>query len=125
MMPQPQHNVRFQAQGRTVSVADATPILEAAAGVALVIDNPCGGAGTCGKCRIRAQRIGLIPPDINPQRVHYVGNVSLAGARWALLSLDARAHGEDLARRTRHMGLSMDPEFQAEFANAMIFPHSR
>lgn len=75
--------------------------------------------------RDQAQRIGLIPPEIDPQRIHYVGNVSLAGARWALLSLDAREHGEDLARRTRHVELSMDREFQAEFAEAMIFPHSR
>jgi uncharacterized 2Fe-2S/4Fe-4S cluster protein (DUF4445 family) len=75
--------------------------------------------------RDQAQRIGLIPPDIDPQRIHYAGNASLAGARWALLSLDARAHGEDLARRTRHVELSMDPEFQTEFAEAMIFPHAQ
>jgi uncharacterized 2Fe-2S/4Fe-4S cluster protein (DUF4445 family) len=74
--------------------------------------------------RDKAQRVGLIPPKIDPQRIHYVGNVSLAGARWALLSLDARKHGEHLARRTRHVELSMDREFQAEFADAMIFPRS-
>jgi len=72
--------------------------------------------------RDKAQRIGLLPPEVDHQRIHYVGNVSLAGARWALLSLEARRHGEELARRTRHVELSVDGDFQAEFAEAMIFP---
>jgi len=73
--------------------------------------------------RDKAQRIGLIPPQIDHQRVHYVGNVSLAGARWALLSVEARKHGEDLARRTRHVELSVDGDFQTNFAEAMLFPN--
>ena len=72
--------------------------------------------------RDKAQRIGLLPPEVDHRRLHYVGNVSLAGARWALLSLAARHHGEDLARRTRHVELSMDTDFQTEFAEAMVFP---
>ena len=72
--------------------------------------------------RDKAQRIGLLPPEVDHQRIHYVGNVSLAGARWALLSLEARKHGEELARRTSHVELSVDGDFQTEFAEAMIFP---
>jgi len=72
--------------------------------------------------RDNAQRIGLLPPDVDHERIHYVGNVSLAGARWALLSLEARKHGEELARRARHVELSVDGDFQMEFAEAMIFP---
>ncbi len=72
--------------------------------------------------RDKAQRLGLLPPEVDHQRIHYVGNVSLAGARWALLSLAARKHGEELARGTRHVELSVDGDFQAEFAEAMIFP---
>jgi uncharacterized 2Fe-2S/4Fe-4S cluster protein (DUF4445 family) len=72
--------------------------------------------------RDNAQRIGLLPPEVDHERIHYVGNVSLAGARWALLSLEARQHGEELARRIRHVELSVDGDFQAEFAEAMIFP---
>ena len=72
--------------------------------------------------RDKAQRIGLLPPEVDHQRIHYVGNASLAGARWALLSLEARRHSEELARRTRHVELSVDGDFQAEFAEAMIFP---
>ena len=72
--------------------------------------------------RDNAQRLGLLPPDVHHKRIHYVGNVSLAGARWALLSLEARKHGEELARRARHVELSVDGDFQMEFAEAMIFP---
>lgn len=72
--------------------------------------------------RDRAQRIGLIPPDIDHQRIHYVGNVSLAGARQALLSVNAREYGEKLARRTHHVELSIDRNFMDEFTAAMFFP---
>ncbi len=72
--------------------------------------------------RDNAQRIGLLPPDVHHERIRYVGNVSLAGARWAILSLQARKHGETLARRVRHIELSVDGDFQMEFAEAMIFP---
>ena len=72
--------------------------------------------------RNNAQRIGLLPSGIDHQRIHYVGNASLAGAKWALVSTDARAHGETLARAATHVELSRDMDFQMEFAEAMIFP---
>ncbi len=72
--------------------------------------------------RNNAQRIGLLPPGIDHSRIHYVGNASLAGAKWALVSTNARDRGERLARLARHVELSRDTEFQMEFAEAMIFP---
>jgi uncharacterized 2Fe-2S/4Fe-4S cluster protein (DUF4445 family) len=72
--------------------------------------------------RSNAQRIGLLPGEIDHSRIHYVGNASLAGARWALLSTGARERAEELARRTRHVELATDNEFQAQFVEAMIFP---
>ncbi len=72
--------------------------------------------------RDKAQRLGLLPPEVDHERIHYVGNVALAGARWALVSSDARRHAEQLARRARHVELSVDGDFQMEFAEAMIFP---
>ena len=72
--------------------------------------------------RSRAQRIGLLPGEIEHPRIQYVGNASLSGARWALLSTALRRRAEDLARSTTHVELSMDPNFQTEFADAMIFP---
>jgi uncharacterized 2Fe-2S/4Fe-4S cluster protein (DUF4445 family) len=72
--------------------------------------------------RSNAQRIGLLPADVDHHRIHYVGNTSLAGAKWSVLSTEARRRAEELARRTRLVELSMDPDFQNEFADAMIFP---
>jgi uncharacterized 2Fe-2S/4Fe-4S cluster protein (DUF4445 family) len=72
--------------------------------------------------RANAQRIGLLPADIDPHKINYVGNTSLAGAKWALLSTSARQHAEELARKTRHLELSLNSDFQMEFAEAMIFP---
>ncbi len=72
--------------------------------------------------RNHAQRIGLLPAGVPHERIHYVGNASLAGARWVLLSARARERAEQIARGTRHVELSQDPAFQMEFAEAMIFP---
>ncbi len=72
--------------------------------------------------RNHAQRIGLLPADIPHDRIIYVGNASLSGAKWALLSATAREQVEALARQTRHVDLSRDPAFQDEFADAMLFP---
>ena len=45
--------VTFQPCGRAVFVLPETTILEAAACAGLTIDTPCGGMGTCGKCRVQ------------------------------------------------------------------------
>jgi len=74
--------------------------------------------------RTNAQRIGLLPTGIDHQKINYVGNVSLAGAKWALLSSNTRRYAEEIARKTIHVELSLDSSFQIEFAEAMIFPES-
>ncbi|MBN1854844.1 MAG: DUF4445 domain-containing protein [Pirellulales bacterium] len=75
--------------------------------------------------RSNAQQIGLLPVDVDHRRIHYVGNVSLAGAKWVVLSTEARKQAEELAAHTRLVQLSMDPDFQDEFVEAMIFPSNR
>lgn len=72
--------------------------------------------------RNHAQRIGLLPADIGHEKISFIGNTSLAGAKLTLLSMDARQKAEDLAGKTEHVELSADIDFQNEFANAMIFP---
>ncbi len=72
--------------------------------------------------RKHAQRIGLLPGDIEHHRIHYVGNVALSGAKWALLSRKAKADAEKFVKQTEHTELSTDTSFQMEFAEAMIFP---
>ena len=72
--------------------------------------------------RNNAQRIGLLPADLDHRRVHYVGNVSLAGAKWVVLSTENRKVAEELALQTRLVQLSASGNFQEEFSEAMIFP---
>ena len=72
--------------------------------------------------RSNAQRIGLIPPEVPRPRIRYQGNTSLAGARMIAVSKQARIAADELARRTEHLDLSRDAEFQTAFGDAMIFP---
>lgn len=72
--------------------------------------------------RNNAQRIGLLPHEVPRNRIRYLGNTSLAGARLAALSIAARRRAEELARRTAHVDLSTDPDFRWAFAEAMLFP---
>jgi uncharacterized 2Fe-2S/4Fe-4S cluster protein (DUF4445 family) len=72
--------------------------------------------------RTNARRIGLLPGHVPPERIRFHGNTSLAGARLVILSRQARAIAEELARRTEHVDLSGDPDFRWAFAEAMVFP---
>lgn len=69
-----------------------------------------------------AQRMGLLPEGLDEARFEFVGNTSLVGARLAAASLGARRRAQTLARRAAHVELSLDPDFQMEFAMAMFFP---
>ncbi len=55
--------VVFQPMGRTVHVLRGTRLLEAAAGAGLAFDTPCGGEGTCGKCRVVVRQGAGEPVD--------------------------------------------------------------
>ncbi|MGQ9574809.1 MAG: ASKHA domain-containing protein [Thermoguttaceae bacterium] len=72
--------------------------------------------------RRNAQRIGLLPPEVPPERIRFQGNTSLAGARLVAVSRHARRLAEQLARQTEHVDLSREPGFRAAFAEAMVFP---
>ncbi len=53
--------VTFQPSGRSVFVLPGTILFEAAARAGLLIKNPCGGNGTCGKCRVRITQGAMEP----------------------------------------------------------------
>jgi uncharacterized 2Fe-2S/4Fe-4S cluster protein (DUF4445 family) len=106
------------------------------AGVSMLIDQAghtpeqlrhvlvAGGFGSFIR-RNHAQRIGLIPAEVPHDRVRYVGNVSLTGAKAVLVNRRARQRAERLARQCEHVDLSADPMFQMIFAESMIFPEGR
>ncbi len=72
--------------------------------------------------RANAQRIGLLPSELPQDRIGFVGNTSLAGARLAAASREARLRASALARETRHIELSQDPEFHSRFVDGIFFP---
>lgn len=45
--------VTFQPSGQSVYVLPGTSLLEAAGRAGIILQTPCGGRGTCGKCRVR------------------------------------------------------------------------
>jgi uncharacterized 2Fe-2S/4Fe-4S cluster protein (DUF4445 family) len=53
--------------------------------------------------------------------VQVVGNAALRGALLALLSRRQARAGEAVARAARFLELGGKPEFQARFAEAMLF----
>ena len=52
-MAEQQIRITFKPSGRSVFVLSGTKIIEAAARAGLTINTPCGGTGTCGKCRVK------------------------------------------------------------------------
>ena len=45
--------VIFEPSGRSVFVLPDTPLLEAAGRAGIILQTPCGGQGTCGKCKVK------------------------------------------------------------------------
>jgi uncharacterized 2Fe-2S/4Fe-4S cluster protein (DUF4445 family) len=68
-----------------------------------------------------AMRIGLIPTT-SPEKIVSLGNAASAGARLALLSKDHWRESAEIAQRIEHIELSIQPDFEAYFIDAMDFP---
>jgi uncharacterized 2Fe-2S/4Fe-4S cluster protein (DUF4445 family) len=71
--------------------------------------------------RRNARRIGMLPP-IPCSRIRFVGNAASFGAKRALLSTAEKDYAERIGRLVRHVDLSLSPEFQSEFGEAMVLP---
>lgn len=67
-----------------------------------------------------AIRLGLIP-DLPLERLRFIGNGALVGARMALVSTTMRRRGERVAREAEHLQIAGTPDFQARFSEAMLF----
>ena len=65
-------------------------------------------------------RLGLLP-DVDPRRVRFLGNASLAGAKAFLVSVSSRAQAEETAARVEHFSLASRPDFQEIFVSALEF----
>jgi len=74
--------------------------------------------------RKNLKTIGIIPEEINEEKIEFVGNSSLAGAKYALINKDLRNNIEEILGIIKHIDLSTIPEFEEEFAMSTFFPES-
>lgn len=71
-----------------------------------------------------AATIGLFP-DCALENVYAVGNAAGDGARIALLNIEKRKEADKIARQVEYIELTVEPDFEKEFAKAMWFPHMK
>jgi uncharacterized 2Fe-2S/4Fe-4S cluster protein (DUF4445 family) len=71
----------------------------------------------------KAIGIGLLP-DIDPEKIQFVGNSSLMGARMYLLSAKVAEHAVEIARMMTNVELSNYQPFMDEYVAAMFLPHT-
>lgn len=71
--------------------------------------------------RSSAQRIGLLP-DMPAERIEFIGNAALVGARLALMCSDCRQEAGQISRNAEYIELANRADFQMYYAEAMMFP---
>ena len=70
-----------------------------------------------------AVMIGLLP-DVPLNRIRFVGNTAVAGARLALLSREARRRLEELAGRMTNLELSVVAGYMERYVSGLFLPHT-
>ncbi len=73
--------------------------------------------------RSNARRIGMLPA-IPCSRIRFVGNAASFGAKRALLSRVEKDYADRVFLSVEHVDLSLSPDFQMEFAAAMMLPEA-
>jgi uncharacterized 2Fe-2S/4Fe-4S cluster protein (DUF4445 family) len=71
----------------------------------------------------KAIQIGLLP-DMPWDRFHYLGNTSVLGAYYALVSRPMRREVTKVAEKMTYLELSADNTFYDQFMSAMFLPHT-
>lgn len=71
----------------------------------------------------KAIQIGLLP-DLPWETFQYLGNTSALGAYAALVSREARAVMEEVARKMTYLELSADNRFMEEYVSGLFLPHT-
>lgn len=68
--------------------------------------------------------LGLFP-DCDLDNVYSVGNAAGDGARIALLNVDKRREADEIAREVKYVELTVEPDFDRLFGQAMWLPHMK
>jgi len=71
----------------------------------------------------KAVHLGLLP-DMPWDRFQFLGNTSVQGAYFALLSKEARARIQEIASKMTYIELSADNRFYESFTSALFLPHT-
>jgi len=71
----------------------------------------------------RAVTIGMLP-DVPPEKIQFVGNTSIAGAKTVLLSRKALEATEEIANNMTYFDLMSHPGYMGEFTRANFLPHT-
>lgn len=72
----------------------------------------------------KAMILGMFP-DCELKNVWAVGNAAGEGARMALLNRDKRLEADEIAKKVDYIELTIEPDFQKEFIEAMQLPHMK
>jgi len=67
-----------------------------------------------------ALRIGLLPA-VPAEKIRFVGNAAVSGARMILLSRQCRELAGELARKIEYIEIAHEPEFQDVYTDSMLF----
>ncbi len=81
-----------------------------------------GGFGNFLNVR-HAVTIGMLP-DVPVEKIRFVGNTSIAGAKMALLSREALRRAEEIAASMTYFDLMSHPGYMEEFIRAKFLPHT-
>ncbi len=71
----------------------------------------------------QAVTIGMLP-DVTMEKIHFVGNTSLAGAKEVLISRKARKQVEQIAGSMTYFDLMTHHKYMEEFMQAKFLPHT-
>ncbi len=69
-----------------------------------------------------AKILGMLP-DIPTEKIKFVGNTAVTGAKMCLTSKETRDAAYTLSKKIRYLELAVDPDFQKEFVNSMYLPY--
>jgi uncharacterized 2Fe-2S/4Fe-4S cluster protein (DUF4445 family) len=71
----------------------------------------------------QAVTIGMLP-DVPTEKIYFVGNTSIAGAKTVLLSREALKTAEKIAESMTYFDLMSHPGYMDEFIRARFLPHT-
>ena len=70
--------------------------------------------------REQAIRIGLLP-EVEIDKIRFVGNAACAGAELCLLSKEMRSRVKEIAKNTQYFEIATHPKFYDEYTENMLF----